>query len=99
MQTRPHLSHSMILRNLGPGVNAELLLRTKAGAASKWIAGSGQVSSQANYSSNLPARWIDSSRKQRYSLAQIPNLVAYTNPRFGQKAIRPGPATSLAART
>jgi hypothetical protein len=45
-----------------------------------------QVSAKANFSSNIPMRWIDSWAKRSYSLAQIPNLVAYTNPRLRRKA-------------
>src|SRR5579863_7831315 len=41
----------------------------------------GQVSAEIYFSSNIRRRGIDSRAKRRYSLAQIPNLVAYTNAR------------------
>lgn len=102
MQARPHLSHCMILRNLGFGVNAgtvrEAVKETCGGIDRRNPLGIWQVSGEANNSSNLPVRWIDSQANRRYSLAQIPNLVAYTNSRFGQKAIGPGPAAPRADR-
>jgi hypothetical protein len=55
-----------------------------------------QVSANANFSSNIPMGCIDSRAKRRYSLAQIPNLVAYTNPRSRQAAEVPGPAVRRA---
>jgi hypothetical protein len=63
------------------------------------LAVSCQVSTKANNSSNLPRRWIDSRRNRRYSLPQIPDLGAYTNPRFNRTTCNPGLRSFRGARS
>src|SRR5579863_2858442 len=58
--------------------------------------GAQQVSTKANNSSNIPVGCIDSQPNRRYSLAQIPNLVAYANPRLHSKAQSQGLTLSRA---
>ena len=83
MQAQPHPSQYLSLRESGRLVNPDPDATRRL---NRLPAGLGQVSAEANNSSNLPGGWIDSQARRRYSLAQIPILVAHANPQYGQGA-------------